>query len=94
MTSQKTPQEIVDFAAALHGTLRTYLDMDTWTPIMGALLLAGVRPPDNCTELPKSGGVGLDDVEIVGPGTASTTRPARSSSNGMTGARTAGATRR
>ncbi|WP_186089102.1 hypothetical protein [Burkholderia gladioli] len=68
MTSQKTPQEIVDFAAALHGTLRTYLDMDTWTPIMGALLLAGVRPPDNCTELPKSGGVGLDDVEIVGSG--------------------------
>ncbi|WP_244128991.1 hypothetical protein [Burkholderia gladioli] len=42
--------------------------MDTWTPIMGALLLAGVRPPDNCTELPKSGGVGLDDVEIVGAG--------------------------
>ncbi|WP_230954860.1 hypothetical protein [Burkholderia gladioli] len=68
MTPQKTPQEIIDYAAALHGTLRTYLDMDTWTPIMGALLLAGVRPPDNCTELPNSGGVGLDDVEIVGSG--------------------------
>ncbi|MBU9284121.1 MULTISPECIES: hypothetical protein [Burkholderia] len=68
MTQQKTPQEIVEFSAKLHETLRGYLDMDSWTPVTGALLLSGIQPPSGCTELPKSGGVGLDGTEIVGFG--------------------------
>jgi hypothetical protein len=69
VTHQKTPQEIIELSAKLHETLRGYLDMDTWTPVAAALLLSGVQPPAGCTELPKSGGVGLDGTEIVGFGT-------------------------
>ncbi|MBR8171581.1 hypothetical protein KDX27_28030 [Burkholderia cenocepacia] len=69
MTHQRTPQEIIEFSAKLHETLRGYLDMDTWTPVAGALLLSGVQPPAGCAELPKSGGVSLDGTEIVGFGT-------------------------
>ncbi|MEB2602479.1 hypothetical protein SB384_22765 [Burkholderia cenocepacia] len=68
MTHQKTPQAIIEFSTKLHETLHGYLNMDTWTPVMGALLLSGIQPPTDCTELPKSGGVGLDGVEIVGFG--------------------------
>ncbi|MEK6354729.1 MAG: hypothetical protein V4796_17105 [Burkholderia cenocepacia] len=69
MTQQKTPQEVIEFSAKLHETLRGYLDMDSWTPVTGALLLSGIQPPPGCTELPKSGGIGLDGAEIVGFGT-------------------------
>ncbi|EKS9844564.1 hypothetical protein QDD82_005418 [Burkholderia cepacia] len=69
MTRQKTPQEIIEFSTKLHETLRGYLDMDSWTPVTGALLLSGIQPPPGCTELPKSGGIGLDGAEIVGFGT-------------------------
>lgn len=68
MTQQKTPQEIIDFSVKLHETLRSYLDMDSWTPAAGALLLSGIQPPCDCAELPKSGGVGLDGAEIIGFG--------------------------
>ncbi|WP_333967465.1 hypothetical protein [Burkholderia orbicola] len=69
MTQQKAPQEIIEFSAKLHETLRGYLDMDSWTPVTGALLLSGIQPPPGCTELPKSNGIALDGAEIVGFGT-------------------------
>ncbi|WP_322090195.1 hypothetical protein [Burkholderia cenocepacia] len=69
MTQQKAPQEIIEFSAKLHETLRGYLDMHSWTPVTGTLLLSGIQPPPGCTELPKSGGIGLDGAEIVGFGT-------------------------
>ncbi|HDR8986249.1 TPA: hypothetical protein QDA89_005232 [Burkholderia vietnamiensis] len=68
MTHQKTPQEIIEFSAKLHETLRDYLDMANWTPVMGALLLSGIQPQGDSAELPKSGGVSLDGTEIVGFG--------------------------
>lgn len=69
MTQQKAPQEIIEFSAKLHETLRGYLDMDSWTPVTGALLLSGIQPPPGCTESPKSGGIGLDGAKIAGFGT-------------------------
>ncbi|WP_284897962.1 hypothetical protein [Burkholderia sp. lyk4-R2A-23] len=69
MTQQKIPQDIIEFSVKLHETLRGYLDMDSWAPVTGALLLSGIQPPPGCTELPKSGGIGLDGAEIVGFGT-------------------------
>lgn len=66
MVQKKTPQELIGFTAQLHSTLRTYLDMDTWTPVMGAMLLAGIRPEPDCSKIPTEGGVGLDGAPIQG----------------------------
>lgn len=66
MVQKKTPQELIRFSAQLHTTLRTYLDMDTWTPAMGAMLLAGIRPEPYCSGVPTEGGVGLDGAPIQG----------------------------
>ncbi|HEM7888139.1 TPA: hypothetical protein U2Q27_001698 [Burkholderia cepacia] len=68
MTQQKIPQDIIEFSVKLHETLRGYLDMDSWAPVTGALLLSGIQPPPDCAELPKSDGIGLDGAEIVGFG--------------------------
>lgn len=62
----KTPRELIDFSVKLHETFRHYLDMESWTPVMGALLLAGIHPPSDCTELPADGGIALDGTPIVG----------------------------
>ncbi|MDM8359635.1 hypothetical protein FP568_21875 [Pandoraea pnomenusa] len=64
MTNKKTPQELIDFSVQLHAQLRSYLDMPTWTPAMGAMLLAGLRPETGCTEIPTDGWVGLDGIEL------------------------------
>lgn len=37
-----------------------YLNMETWTPTMAALLICGVKAPIDCNEIPVSG-KGLDD---------------------------------
>lgn len=36
-----------------------YLQMPTWTPVMGALLISGIAPPVDCIEIP-DGGSGLE----------------------------------
>lgn len=64
MTNKKTPQELIDFSVQLHAQLRSYLDMPTWTPAMGAMLLSGLRPEAGCTEIPTDGWVGLEGGEL------------------------------
>lgn len=63
-----TPRDLIDFSIRLHETLRAYVDMEAWTPVMGAMLLAGIRPDPGCTEIPEEGGVGLDGTSIKGAG--------------------------
>ena len=36
-----------------------YLQLKAWTPAMGAMLVAGIAPPPDCTVIPE-GGIGLD----------------------------------
>ncbi|WP_185756413.1 helix-turn-helix transcriptional regulator [Pandoraea apista] len=66
MTNKKTPQELIEFSVQLHAQLRSYLDMPTWTPVMGAMLLAGLRPEVEvgCAEIPTDGWVGLEGIEL------------------------------
>lgn len=40
-----------------------FLKLQTWTPAMGAMLVAGIEPPDECNEIP-SAGIGLDGQEL------------------------------
>jgi hypothetical protein len=61
--TRKTTQERIVLSLKLRESLRHYLEMDTWTPVMGAMLLSGIRPEVGCVELPTHGGdtcVGLD----------------------------------
>jgi len=63
----KSIQERIDRALNLRGVLQHYLAMETWTPVMGAMLLAGMRPDVGQTALPPYGGkacIGLDDSLI------------------------------
>jgi hypothetical protein len=60
MTVPIDPDDIVTFSLQLNRTLREYTDRKTWTPVEGAMLLAGLRPPEDCRELPTTGGTGLD----------------------------------
>lgn len=64
MTNKKTPQELIDFSVQLHAQLRSYLGMPTWTPVMGAMLLAGLRPEVGCAEIPTDRWVGLEGIEL------------------------------
>lgn len=62
MTQPKTPQETIDFTLRIGSIVKDYLSMEYWTPAMGALLLAGLRPPLECTEIPQNECLGLDDA--------------------------------
>ncbi|WP_439889662.1 hypothetical protein ACS7SF_10080 [Ralstonia sp. 25C] len=59
MADELSPQERIAAARQLYAVLRQYLERPTWTPIEGALILSGIHPPPNCTEIPSSG-TGLD----------------------------------
>ena len=43
----------------INDRLIDYLQMKTWTPAMGSLLIAGIDPPLNCNVIPADG-IGLD----------------------------------
>lgn len=64
--TRKTIQERITLTLQLRDALRQYMDMESWTPVMGAMLLAGIRPEAGCIALPKDGGVSLDGVVIKG----------------------------
>jgi hypothetical protein len=40
-----------------------YLELKSWTPVMGALLISGIDPPPECNEIP-DGGIGLDEKPL------------------------------
>ncbi|CAN7504510.1 hypothetical protein LJR296_003347 [Cupriavidus necator] len=65
MTEAKSPQERIAAARHLYATLKQYLERPTWTPLQGTLILAGIHPPADCTEIP-AGGVGLDGKVLHG----------------------------
>lgn len=66
MGTNRTAEERVKFTLKMRDTLRQYLDMEGWTPVMGAMLLAGIRPEVGATSLPDGGGVTLDGAVIKG----------------------------
>lgn len=47
----------------INARLLHYLDFKTWTPVVGALLIAGIDPPLDCNEIP-DGGIGLDEKPL------------------------------
>jgi len=59
------PQERLAAARRLYAVLKEYLDRPTWTPVEGALILSGLRPPPGCTGLPRTA-TGLDDRPYEG----------------------------
>lgn len=70
MTEQIDPKQIVQFSVYLKETLLGYLSQKAWTPVEGAMLLAGLRPPEggDCVALPTDGGIGLDGTEYNSTG--------------------------
>jgi hypothetical protein len=46
-------------------TLSKYLGRETWTPVEAALLVCGIQPLEDCTQIP-NGGMGLDNVFVTG----------------------------
>ncbi|WP_175906123.1 hypothetical protein [Burkholderia seminalis] len=65
MIDSKTPQDRIVAARQLYATLKTYIEQPIWTPLQGTLILSGIHPPAECTEIP-SGGVGLDGRILSG----------------------------
>lgn len=49
----------------LNETMLRYFNLPKWTPVQAALLLSGIIPPAECTEIPASG-VGLDSKPLNG----------------------------
>lgn len=47
----------------LNAKLIGYLSMDTWSPVMAALLVSGIEPPTDCEDIPL-GGIGLDGKNL------------------------------
>jgi prophage regulatory protein len=47
----------------INDRMRYLLELKTWTPAMGALLMAGVEAPDNCSAIPNDG-IGLDQQPL------------------------------
>jgi hypothetical protein len=45
-------------------TLTTYLKLETWTPIEAAMLVCGLKPPQDCYEIPQ-GAFGLDNAMVM-----------------------------
>jgi len=52
MSQPKTPAEMVEARVRLDATLVGYLELETWTPVMGALLLSGFHAPHGAIEIP------------------------------------------
>lgn len=56
--------ESILFGSQINNTLLHFLRMESWTPAMGALLISGVVPPTDATEIPESGD-GLDGQPVL-----------------------------
>lgn len=63
-----SPADQIATALKLRNTLQHYLDMQSWTPAMGAMLFAGIHPPSDCEVIPTTGGTSLDGNPIIGCG--------------------------
>jgi hypothetical protein len=47
-------------------TLTEYLELETWTPVQAAMLVCGIMPHQNCTEIPKEGAFSLGGELMLG----------------------------
>lgn len=56
--------EMITEGGQINALIEGYLRMQYWTPAMGALLVNGVIPPDQCNEIPNTG-IGLDGIELL-----------------------------
>lgn len=56
--------EMITEGGQINALIEGYLRMQYWTPAMGALLVNGVIPPDQCYEIPTTG-IGLDGIELL-----------------------------
>lgn len=52
MSQPTTATEMVEARVRLEATLTGYLGLETWTPVMGALLLSGFHAPHGAIEIP------------------------------------------
>lgn len=48
-----TKENLVSLNLAIRNQVKRYLARDSWTPIMAALLLAGIRPSSHWTDVPE-----------------------------------------
>lgn len=55
MSSTVSPREVIRRRVQLQETLQSYLNRETWTAVEGAMLLSGLCPPENASELPPPG---------------------------------------
>lgn len=65
-TRKKTPGSLAAMildGGDINARILSYLEMPTWTPAMGVLIVCGIAPEANCTATP-SEGIGLDDKPI------------------------------
>lgn len=63
-----SPADQITASLQLRKTIQKYLDMQSWTPVMGAMLLAGIQPPADCKDIPTTGGTCLDGNTLIGSG--------------------------
>lgn len=55
MAEETSPQERIAAVRRLYAVLKEYVGRPVWTPVEGALILSGIRPPKDCTEIPAEG---------------------------------------
>ena len=63
---KKTPGSLASMiqeGGDMNERILTLLQMPTWTPAMGVMIVSGIAPEANCTAIP-SEGIGLDDKPI------------------------------
>ena len=63
---KKTPGSLASMileGGDINARILNYLQMSAWTPAMGALIVCGIAPEANCTDIPEEG-IGLDDKPI------------------------------
>lgn len=68
---EKSPVQRAKLSLQVQKVMLKYLQMDSWTPVMAAMLFAGLAPKVGCTALPADGAVGLDGSVIRGTQNAS-----------------------
>ena len=68
---EKSPAQRAKLSLQVQKVIFKYLQMDNWTPVMAAMLFAGLAPKAGCTSLPTDGAVGLDGAVIRGTHNAS-----------------------
>lgn len=62
-TGSRSMGETLIAGERINARIQSYLQLPTWTPVMGALLVSGIAAPVDCDEIP-DGGMGLDQLPV------------------------------